>query len=356
LVANKMFADLLLGLTADNARELFDTLRENQQDGMRFGQQMGLFLEAWGKIDGAAAMAAVQELGGDPRRRGFASISAMTGWASADPAAAKAYLAGLENSFEKNMLIQGLVSGLAKNDPATATEYVLQAAAEQEAAAEGDDRFRRFSMDRQMESIANVLLKQGISDATAWADGLPAGDLKSSAFDQVAETYVRNDPEAAAEWIKSHAGNDYAERALREVAEELVRKDPASAISFVEDLPLAAQSGAMSETMERWAREDPVAAGEYLGSMSAGATMDAAVSSFARAVDREDPQVAAQWASSISDPEMRTQTLESVARSWMRTNADEAKAWLPTSGLSEEAQQNVIQNPGRGDWGRGRGR
>jgi hypothetical protein len=363
LVANKMFADLLLGLTADNARDLFDALREDQQDGMRFGQQMGLFLEAWGKIDGPAAIAAVQELGGDPRRRGFAALSAISGWASSDPEGAKAHIASLENGFEKSMLMQGLVSGLAKNDPDAATRYVLQIDAEQRAAAangEGggrDDRFRGFSVDRQMEAIANVQLRQGVKQATSWAAALPDGSVKSSAFDQLAESLVRSDPEAAAEWIKQHAGNDYAERGVREVAEGLVRNDPAAAISFVEDLPLASQPSAMQETMERWAREDPVAAGEHLTSMTGGATKDAAVSSFARAVDREDPQVAAQWASSIGDAELRTETLESVARSWMRSNAEEAQAWLPTSGLSEEAQQNIIQNPGRGrpDWGRGRG-
>lgn len=362
LVANKMFADLLLGLTAENAPEMFDALRENQQDGMRFGQQMGLFLEAWGKIDGPAAIAAVQELGGDPRRRGFAALSAIAGWAGSDPGGAKAHVAGLENGWEKSMLMQGLVSGLAKNDPAAATQYVLQIDAEQRAAAangEGggrDARFRGFSVDRQLAAIANVQMRQGVKQATSWAEALPDGSVKSSAFDQVAESYVRNDPEAAAEWIKQHADNEYAERAVREVAEGLVRNDPAAAISFVEDLPLASQPGAMRETMERWTREDPVAAGEHLTSMTDGATKDAAISSFAREIDREDPQVAAQWASSIADSELRTETLESVARSWMRSNAEEAQVWLPTSGLSEEAQQNVIQNAGQGrGWGRGWG-
>lgn len=361
LIANKMFADLLLDLTADNAREMFDALRESRQDGMRFGQQMSLFLEAWGKIDGPAALAAVGEIGGDPRRRGFAAISAISGWASVDPEAAKSHLAGLENGFEKSMLVQGLVSGLAKADPAAATDYVLQMDAEQRAAAENgegggrDDRFRGFSVDRQMESIANVLLKQGIPQATSWAETLPEGSIKSSALDQVAETYVRTDPEGAAEWIKGLAGGADTERAVREVAEGLARNDPAQAVAFAENLPAESQAAAMRETMERWAREDAVAAGEYLTSMSDGSTKDAAVSTFAREVDREDPQVAAQWAASINDEELRTETLASVARSWMRSNADEAKTWLPTSGLSEEAQQNIIDNPGRGDWGRGRG-
>ena len=54
-----MFADLLLGLDAENAREIFDVLRENRRNGRENWQQMALFLEAWGKLDGATAMAAI---------------------------------------------------------------------------------------------------------------------------------------------------------------------------------------------------------------------------------------------------------------------------------------------------------
>jgi hypothetical protein len=79
------------------------------------------------------------------------------------------------------------------------------------------------------------------------------------------------------------------------------------------------------------------------------------VSSFAQAYDREDPALAAEWAGSIANEEMRNDTMQSVARSWLRSDADAAKAWLPNSGLTQEAQQKVIQDAsrgGRGDWGR----
>ena len=72
LVANKLFADLLLSLKAENAQEVFEALLEKRRNGGETGEQMGFFLEAWGKLDGEAALAAVEELGGDVRRRGFA--------------------------------------------------------------------------------------------------------------------------------------------------------------------------------------------------------------------------------------------------------------------------------------------
>jgi hypothetical protein len=361
LVANKMFADLLLELRSENARDVFEALLEKGKNGGDTGQQMGLLLEAWGKIDGAAALMAVGEMDGDGRRRGFASIAAMKGWASTDPEAAKAHLEGLENGFEKSMLVQGMVSGLASTDPSAATAYVLAIDAEQRASGEEggrDDRWRGFAVDRQMEAIANAQMQRGMKEATAWAESLPDGSIKSAAFDRVAEGFARNSPEEAAEWVKAHADQDYAERAVREISEELARKDPASAVNWAEELPEASQAGAMRTAIEQWTREDPTAAGEYLTSMSVSPARDAAVSSFARTFDREDPALAAEWAGSINDEETRSDTMESVARSWMRSNSEEAKEWLPKSGLSEEAQQKVIEDAsrgGRGGFGGGRG-
>lgn len=360
LQANKLFADLLLGLDADNAPAIFDQLVENRVE----DQRIGLFLEAWGKLDGAAAMEAVANLQGDGRRRAMASLSVISGWATVDPEAAKAHIAGAEEGWEKAMLNQGFVSGLAKSDPLAATDYVLELEAAQQANPEGqngDDRWRGFAFDRQLDAIANEQLRRGTTEATSWAESLPEGSIKAAAFDRVAEKFASDDPEAAAEWIKSHAGNEYAERGVREVVEELARRDPAQAASWIEELPADSQPRAMAETFNRWTREDPVAAGEYLTSMPQSPVRDSAVSSFARELDREDPSTAAQWAATIGDAEMRTETLSSVARSWLRTNPDQAKQWLPTSGLTQEAQENAIRDAerggDRGDWrGRGPGR
>jgi len=350
LVANKLFADLLLTLKPENAREVFEALLEKRRNGGETGEQMGFFLEAWGKLDGEAALAAVEELGGDGRRRGFASISAMKGWASSDPTAARAHLEGLEAGFEKGMLVQGVVSGMASIDPQSATEFVLEMdeARRAEAGDGGEDRWRGFATDRQMEVIARAQMQQGMSQATAWAESLPEGSIKSSAFDRVAENYAQSDPEAAAEWVKSHADQEYAERAVREVSEELSRKDPVAAVSWAEELPEATQASAMRQSIEQWTRQDAEAAGEYLTTMEESVSRDAAVSSFARTLDREDPVVAAEWAASISDEGTRNETLQSVGRSWVQTDAEAAKAWLPNSGLSEEAQAEVIESAERG--------
>lgn len=368
LLANKMFADLLLNVTPENAKEIYDALREGRPGGGGdFGREMGLYLEAWGRVDGASAVAAVAEQGGDPRRRGFGAMSAITGWASSDPDAAKAYIASIEDDREKGMLNMGLINGLARTDPNGATDYVLALAAERKANATegeggpGQDRGRGgWETDRQMETIANAQLRNGADVATAWAENLPDGDLKASAFDRVAESMARNDPAAAAAWIAEHANEDYSGRAVREVAQEFARTDPAAAIGWAETLPEERKGEALRQTLEEWTRSDPTAASTYLSEMQESPARDAAIGSFARELDREDPEAAAAWAASISDDGSRAETLSSVGRSWLRSDPEAAKAWLPTSGLSAEVQEAILTEPqrdgGRGGPGGGRGR
>jgi hypothetical protein len=355
LLANKLFADLILEMDEGSARAIFDALRKGGR-GADSAQQMALFLQAWGKLNGAAAMAAVAELGRDPRRRGQAGIAAIRGWASVNPEAAKAYLATVENDWEKNSLAHGIVSGLASSDPGAATTFVFQMDTEQresianiddQRAREGIERARAYAFDRQLDTIANAQIERGMNIATAWAEGLPEGAIKASAFDRVAENFAREDPEAAAEWVKSHAGNEYAERAIREVAEELGRDDPSAAVRWLAELPDESQSRAIHQSMERWTKEDPVAAGEYLTAMPASATRDAAVRSFANELDGSEPRVAADWAGTIRDEQVRLETLSGVARSWIRSDPEEARAWLPSSGLPAEQQEQVLQDANR---------
>jgi hypothetical protein len=355
LLANKLFADLILEMDEGSARAIFDVLRKGGRGGDS-AQQMALFLQAWGKLNGAAAMAAVAELGRDPRRRGQAGIAAIRGWASVDPEAAKAYLATVENDWEKNSLAHGIVSGLASSDPGAATTFVFQMDTEQresianiedQRTREGIERARAYAFDRQLDTIANAQIERGMNIATTWAEGLPEGAIKASAFDRVAEGFAREDPEAAAEWVKSHAANEYAERAIREVAEELGRDDPSAAVRWLADLPDESQPRAIHQSMERWTREDPVAAGEYLTAMPASDTRDAAVRSFANELDGSEPRVAADWAGTIRDEQVRLETLSGVARSWIRSDPEEARTWLPSSGLPAEQQEQVLQDANR---------
>lgn len=378
LEQNFLFAQMLMSITADNAPSMFESLKGKLR-GRDGGRQMTLFFQAWGKIDGAAAIAAAtanNDEGEEGRGRGgpggpgggYNVMSVLSGWVSTDTDAAMEWLSGVEDERAKGFYTYGLVSGLAKTDATAATDYVIQLAEAREAARaasaeageEGETRRSPYGdpTQRYISQIANEQIKQGMDTAVAWANNLPDGDLKSAAFDEVAESYVRADVEAAKDWVAQYAEEDYARRAIGEVAEQLAREDPKSAIDWASSLPENAQDRAYSEAMERWTQKDAKSASEFLATMDPSDARDSAVSSFARELDREDPQSAATWAATIADEGTRTETLTQVARSWMRSDADGAKAWIPESGLPEDTQKQIMENPGRGRGGfdfRGRG-
>ncbi len=355
LLANRMFAELILTMDATSAGGIFEELKSRRNQGS--DEQMTLFLRAWGQIDGSAAMEAVDEFRKDPRRQAQAGIAAISGWASQDPEGAKAYLATVDNEMARGVLTQGIVSGMASTDPDAATDYVLELdqiqrtqVAQEDTSEERRqwfDRGRAYAFDRQLDTIATAQIALGMSNATAWAENLPEGTIKASAFDRIADRFASEDPAAAAEWVRSHANQEYAERAVREVAEELGREDPEQAVRWVADLPETTQSGAISQSMERWTREDPVAAGNFLQDMAPSNSRDAAVKSYANELDGSDPQMAAEWAGSIADDQMRSETLNGVARSWIRRDPEGARAWLPSSGLSGDQQERIVRDADR---------
>ena len=105
ILRQKMFAALLENLTADNAKDAFLALQENRRGGGPGGRggndELRLLANAWGRLDGAGAVAALKEIkeaqgenGGDRGRGGGPDeiASALAGWATTDSGGAIAYM------------------------------------------------------------------------------------------------------------------------------------------------------------------------------------------------------------------------------------------------------------------------
>lgn len=337
-----MFARLMEELTPENAPAALAMIRENVS-GFESMRYMGTLAYKWGQVDPLTAMKELAQ--GDDRGGRMSQNVVLTGWAATDPKAAMEWLGAYEGEG-KDWLSQSIVNGLAKNDPAAALKYVS-------ALENKDDR------SRGAETIAREMIRLGGSEkAVAWLNGLTDPDMKSGAFRTVAEQIMRGDATKAAEWIKAYAGEDYARDAVRTVSENLARKDPQEALKFASDLTGKAQSSAIGQAINEWARQSDgngmADAAKYVQALPAGDSRDAGARAIANAAVRQDPAAAIEWANTIKNPEERTDTLVDVGRRYMREDRAAAEAWLANSGLSAEDQQKVT-TPGRGDWGGGGG-
>ncbi|MFT6862519.1 MAG: hypothetical protein ACJAVK_001077 [Akkermansiaceae bacterium] len=321
------FSRLLSGLTAENGASIRDQLVEAGAG----GQEWRDFNYAWGAIAGeeAFAKAATGE------KRDLEAL--ISGWAATDPAGAIAMLEKLPGDLidQKTKLENGIVAGLADRDRDEATKYVTALAAG-----------GREEASRLMETVANEVLRQGgATEAAAWVATLDDGPLKGSAMNEVAERFVRNDPEAAAGWIAQFATEEYATRAVAEVGKTWAEREPLAAVNWLDELPEGpGQKAGLNSAFGDWEDKDPKAAGEYLLSMPGSAKRDSAISGFAAGYAWQDPETAIAWAQDIQDPGMRNDSLKRVGYAYFRRNPDEAKTWLANSGLSAEVQA-AIQAP-----------
>lgn len=324
------FSQLLTGMTADNA----SSIRDQLIDAGAGGQEWRDFNYAWGAIAGEEAFlnSSISE------KRDLESL--ISGWAATDPSGAIAMLGNLPENLadQKKRLENGIVAGLADRDPDEATKYVASLAAD-----------GREDTSRLMERITYEVIRQGgTQEASAWVTTLNDGPLKGAAMNEVAERFVRSDPESAASWVEQFADQDYAARAVREVGKEWAEKEPLAAVTWLDNLPEGnGQKAGLSSAFGDWEDKDPVAAGEYLLTMPESPKRDSAISGFADGYAYQDPETAIAWAQDITNPEIKVQTLTRVGEAYFRRDPKAALEWLPTSGLSLEAQAKIAASRNR---------
>lgn len=362
LLRQKMFAELLENLTAENAKDAFLALRENRGGGpMGRGrdQEMSLLANAWGRIDGAGAMAALKEIaensddnnrgrgGRGPGGLGGEMIGALSGWATVDGSGAMAYLDTIEAGREKSMAGFGVLQGLLVNGVDEAMSFVKGLP------AEGTDGRAK---EMYMGMIAEEMLEQGVDSAKIWVDSLADSDLKSGALTRLTVELMQGDREETAAWLVQYGGDDAAANAVNRFTDSWSRDDPKAVLEWADQLTGKPKAEAYEEAMESWTREDPTAAGEYLATLPASAERDAAAGAFAERVSREDPETAMEWAGTIVDSNLRQETIIEVAQDWYRSDRAATETWMQTSGLSEEALTQITSQNRGGDRGRRGGR
>ena len=361
-----LFSQLLGELTPENAVAAFDALREQSRGrgGWDRGgdDDMRLLLNAWGRIDGAGAVAELQarekkrreeaaangesgersRWGGRDGRGSMDLYSVVNGWATIDSESASDFVNTIEDERQKGMLSSGIVRGLLVNGVDDALDYVSKLPAEDE------------SRSRHMYTVAGEMLEQGTETAANWVSSIEDEDLRGGAMTRIADSFAREDLDGAISWATEHAGSEYANRAVTEVAERWAESDPQAVIDWASDLPETAQAGVYEEALDEWTERDPLAASEYLSKMPDSAAKNAAIEGFSTELAEEDGESAVTWAETITDPELRTRTLERVARDWYRQDKEAASQWLLQSGLPEESITNIAESAERGrrDWGR----
>ena len=210
-----MFTQLLDHLTPENAKAALLALREGRGGRGRGpwggGDEERLVLNAWGRIDGAGAIAELEAMaeerrnereaqgetdGGGGRggrggfdRGGFDIASVLSGWATSDATAAMGYVSGVEDERQKGMLTGSIVSGLMVNGVDEAVAFIGTLPQEDE------------NRGRHMWRIAEDVLEDGVDNAAQWVTSLSDDSLKDGAMRRIADSFARENLEEAVAWV-----------------------------------------------------------------------------------------------------------------------------------------------------------
>lgn len=307
------FTDALKRLDASSVQAVLAAFEERPGDHTD-DQEFSMFLFAWARIDGAAAMGYIEEHmeGWQSYRTAYA---AMSGWASTDPADAEAW-AREQHEGPDNPYLVGVVNGVAKTDLNRATEITQSLPY---------GRIRGRAVDVLIEAY----FKEGVDTTMNWASNLKEGVLKNGIVSRVAARVARDDPFAAAEWAVTLVEGGERNNAVTSIASTWSRSQPREAANYLvqisdEDL----RSKALGKVVERWARSDRAAAGAWLTENKDQPGMDEAIQQYAERLRFKDPVSAMTWAASIKNEASRHTLMERVAEEWMERDPEAARDFL----------------------------
>ena len=309
-----MLYEAVAQLPKESLREAFQKAREaNNSVAMRAIERR------WAEVDPLTALQVWSEHG--PDRVSDAFFSA---WSRLSPVAALRWLESLPEGERKGSTRNSILSTIAKSDPQRALDYANQI-------GDGPDRAQLVA------KAFEVFVSKNAAQALAAAKMLPEGSGKQAAFDTVLSKIADSNLEEAQKLIAS-LPPDSVSTASREVGSRMAKADPESAVRWADSLPEGkSRQSAFWAIAGAWATKDVEGAAAWLDKMPAGPSRDSAVEGFAVRTAPKDPEGSAIWAATLPPGNTRASVLKRSVGIWYRYDAAAAEQWLAsTPGLTTE--------------------
>ncbi len=299
-------------------------------------------LQSWASVDPANAARYYAE---NPREfammgMGRGRMSGESGsqviaseWAKQDPDAALAWANTL--TTDKDRAIEGVMSEIAKTDPAKAAKMLGQVDSE--------------VAERSIRTIAESYGASNFSEAQSWIQTLPAEE-QASAMASAISGLAKTDPEGAAAQVAMMEDGAQKNRAVADVVEVMAKTSPESAADFLanngsED----AQERSMRELMPQWVAKDPGAALTYAAGLPKGDVRDSALQSYVWSNQQAEPADLIKVVESIDSERDRDRAMWVTTRRWMQEDPDAAKAYIEQSDMVSDRIKRSIAGDGDRD-------
>jgi hypothetical protein len=273
--------------------------------------EYGMLLHAWAKADPEGALDYAIKNTGTP----FARQAIMASWSSDDPEAAIAFARDNYEGEGANPLLVGIIRGIAPSDLSRASDLLQELPYSRE---RGD----------ALQSILPYVMENGSDLALTWAAGIADAQLKSGAISYIMGDLAGSEPLRAAELLNTLDDRAAATRAADDVAGAFARVDLEEAKAWSVGLDDDLRGEAVEGVIGYYASQNPLAASEWLGSLSGTTNLDSAIRQFAWRSMGAEPELAAEWIGQIQSPERRNEMYNSVLPRWLRSDRSSAEQWI----------------------------
>lgn len=236
-----------------------------------------------------------------------------------------------QDSF-RDQLIQTAAEEWQKRDPQAAAEFEI----------------RSLSPNFEHHTRANPIRAFAEYDTYAainWLKKMAPGEKKNSATSTLFHSIAWYDLEASLDLLQEMEG-EMAVKASLSIADRWSREDPVSASQWVARLSDEnVQVQAAKYLALHWTYKDPGESVKWLATLAPGKVRDAAAESFVQNSFNVNTVTAMEWATQIGDETMRNQTLRWTANAWMIKDAPAAIRWIKaSSSISNEMRAELLEN------------
>ncbi len=311
-------------------------------------RQVALALgKRWAQFDPLAALAYAKGLGIADISRAVTD-GALQQWATAAPAAMRAWLATLPAGEERNSAMARAVGKLGRNDIPAALELLDQL-------PEGRDRSdaigdllrnRNVTSDPQLSGKLYALLPSNgrngwemplafrmaqtdVKAAIAWASALPDIKGQQGAFAAIGKAWAQDDPAAALNWLLVNTPPTEKKNTLKEPFSVWAEAAPGEALAWALALPPGKNREDLAvEGIEHLAQTDPQRAAELIKTNFPAESRRSASTTLAVFWANTAPVAAAAWAVQLPEDATRIEVFGTVAQHWAMHDPAAAAAWM----------------------------
>jgi hypothetical protein len=268
----------------------------------------------------------------DPKDRSIAIATLSIDWATGHPGDALDWLRTLpdSDSAARDPALKAALALWSKKNPDAASAYLT-----------GLNDPALFTT--LAPTIAPDLARRDPQVALNWVNGFPDSPEKTQAVSGVLATMAATDFDGAWNYAANLPPGPGRDGAMDSILSTLSRTDAAQAAARLDQLDsAAAQESASATVTAYWARQNPAALAEWIGTQPAGVVRDEAIAQYLDVQIAKNTTTALALVNTLSNEAMRGAGIRSVVLVLAKSDLPAARQAVQTANLTEAQRQSLL--------------